>query len=401
MSASLLGLGGRWLDGGGAIGVTQAVAAGVVAGALCWAILAILLKTGWAWDIATDVPNHRSLHTRPTPRVGGLGLLPACLCVGVGLAPTFRLAAVVAFGLALVSQIDDRRGLPARVRFAAHLLGALVLVGVSGILGSGHSAMAAVAAWLGVQNSGFLAMMIMGFVVIAFVWTMNLYNFMDGMDGLAGGMAAIGFSIYAIAAFFAMHNAVSADGGTLPSEGTAHHLAAVRDVALASSAIAGAAVGFLFWNAPPAKLFLGDAGSVPLGFLAAALGWLGWSNGAWPAAFPFLVFAPFATDATVTLLRRLLRGERFWEAHREHYYQRMVRMGWSRRGVLLICYGMMLVAGACALVYQIVATSYMGPGWDVPLCRALATALCFLGLAGLGAVIDRRWARYARASATR
>ncbi|WP_347556221.1 glycosyltransferase family 4 protein [Robbsia sp. KACC 23696] len=394
MTASIWGLSGGWVTAGGTVGVTQALAVGVAAGGICWIILAILLKTGWAWDIATDVPNHRSLHTRPTPRVGGLGLLPACLCVGAVLAPSFRLAATVALGLVLMSQIDDRRGLPARVRFAAHLLSALVLVGVSGSLGSGRSAIAAVATALDVQNSGFLAMMIMGFVVIAFVWTMNLYNFMDGMDGLAGGMAAIGFSIYAVAAFFAMHNAVQTDGAT-------DQLLALRDVALASSAIAGAAVGFLLWNAPPAKLFLGDAGSVPLGFLAAALGWLGWTHGAWSAAFPFLVFAPFATDATVTLLRRLFRGERFWEAHREHYYQRMVRMGWSRRGVLLIWYGMMLFAGACALVYQIVATSYKGPGWDVPLCRALAIALCFFGLAGLGVVIDRRWAQYARASATR
>lgn len=395
MIGSLRGVTETWFDGA----LAQALLAGGTAALICWAILAVLLKTGWAWDIATDVPNHRSLHSRPTPRVGGLGLLPACLGVASVLAPTFRVAALVAASLVLVSQIDDRRGLPARVRFVAHLAGAIVLLAASWFSGTGRLAITTAAAMLDVQNVGFFAVFIIVFAVVAFVWTMNLYNFMDGMDGLAGGMACIGFLIYAAATHVAMHNAAAYGVGAVTVEAL-QHMAALRDLGLASMAIAGAAMGFLVWNVPPARLFLGDAGSVPLGFLAAALGWLGWSYGAWPAAFPFLVFAPFATDATVTLLRRLARGERFWEAHREHYYQRMVRMGWPRQRVLLICYGAMMMTGACALVYQIVATSYVGLGLDVPLCRAIAAVLCFLGLAGLGVVIDRRWARYARAATT-
>ncbi len=380
------------------IGGTSAWALGLVvfflAGFGAWLILAVLLKTGWAWDIATDVPNHRSLHSRPTPRVGGLGLLPASLLTGAAMAPTFRLAALVALAIALVSQIDDRRGLPARVRFAAQLLGALVFLGVGSAFGPAHAALAAA---VGASPFGAgVVLLISVFLVIAFVWSMNLYNFMDGTDGLAGGMACIGFGCYAFAAFFAMHHSGGRLDASSLSDAGLPHFVALRDIALASCAVAGAAVGFLYWNLPPARLFMGDAGSVPLGFLAAALGWLGWAHGAWPALFPFMVFSPFAADATVTLLRRLMRGERFWEAHREHYYQRMVRMGWSRVRVLSICYGAMLCIGVCALCYTFVPTSHIASGVDVPLCRAMLAAFCCLGIVGLGAFVDRRWSRYMR-----
>jgi UDP-N-acetylmuramyl pentapeptide phosphotransferase/UDP-N-acetylglucosamine-1-phosphate transferase len=92
-----------------------------------------------------------------------------------------------------------------------------------------------------------------------------------------------------------------------------------------------AAAVFLKANFHPARIFLGDVGSVPLGFLAGALGALGVYRDLVPVWFPFVVFAPFFVDATVTLLRRMLRGERFWQAHREHYYQRLVQMGWGHR----------------------------------------------------------------------
>jgi UDP-N-acetylmuramyl pentapeptide phosphotransferase/UDP-N-acetylglucosamine-1-phosphate transferase len=96
--------------------------------------------------------------------------------------------------------------------------------------------------------------------------------------------------------------------------------------------VAAAAAGFLCFNFHPARIFMGDVGSVPLGFTAGALGLVGWRSGAWPLWFPLLVFAPFILDATVTLLRRALRGEKVWQAHRSHYYQRMVQMGLGHRG---------------------------------------------------------------------
>jgi UDP-N-acetylmuramyl pentapeptide phosphotransferase/UDP-N-acetylglucosamine-1-phosphate transferase len=120
-------------------------------------------------------------------------------------------------------------------------------------------------------------------------------------------------------------------------------------LAAACIAIASAALGFLLHNFPPAKVFLGDAGSVPLGFLAGALGWLGFASDAWPAWFPALAFAPFLLDATFTLLTRMLRGERFWKAHRSHAYQRLVLAGWSHARLAAFAYALMIASALAAL----------------------------------------------------
>jgi UDP-N-acetylmuramyl pentapeptide phosphotransferase/UDP-N-acetylglucosamine-1-phosphate transferase len=95
---------------------------------------------------------------------------------------------------------------------------------------------------------------------------------------------------------------------------------------------------------------MGDAGSIPLGFLAAAMGWIGVARGVWPAWFPVLVFSPFVADATVTLVRRALRGEAVWRAHRSHYYQRLVLHGWSKERLALSAYGMMIASSSSAVV---------------------------------------------------
>jgi UDP-N-acetylmuramyl pentapeptide phosphotransferase/UDP-N-acetylglucosamine-1-phosphate transferase len=162
---------------------------------------------------------------------------------------------------------------------------------------------------------------------LAAAWLANLYNFMDGSDGLAGGMAAIGFGCSAMAAL------------------------AWGDIQLAAASlsIAGAAAAFLVFNFHPARIFMGDVGSIPLGFLAAAMGILGWRNGVWPLWFPVLVFSPFIVDATVTLTRRLLRGDKVWQAHKEHYYQRLVRLGLGHRRTAIIEYFVMAAAGGSAL----------------------------------------------------
>ena len=97
------------------------------------------------------------------------------------------------------------------------------------------------------------------------------------------------------------------------------------------------------------RVFMGDAGSVPLGLLVGGSGIGGWRHGVWPVWFPLMVFSPFVVDATVTLMRRALRRERFWHPHRDHYYQRLVRMGWSHRRVALTEYGLMAACGISAL----------------------------------------------------
>lgn len=275
----------------------------------CASALAIwfMLRTGRAGPL--DQPNHRSLHSAPVPRSGGIGILAGVAAGALFAPPPPALTAAVA-GLALLSWWDDRHSLPVAVRFAGHFVatGLVLAAGASPDRGVGGLLLFA----------------------LAIVWVTNLYNFMDGANGLAGGMAVFGFGAFAVAAGM---------GGQLP-------------LAMWSACIAAAAAGFLFFNFDPARIFMGDVGSIPLGFLAATLGLEGMRLGVWPVWFPVLVFAPFVVDATVTLLRRALRGEKVWRAHREHYYQRLVRAGWSHRKLALHEYGIMaaLAASGCAML---------------------------------------------------
>jgi UDP-N-acetylmuramyl pentapeptide phosphotransferase/UDP-N-acetylglucosamine-1-phosphate transferase len=261
----------------------------------------------------SDHPNERSLHHTATPRVGGLGWMLAALPVAAALGDA-SIAALVgcAAALAVVSLADDVRSLPISVRLPAHAAAAAVAVLAIASPTPAHSG-------LGVVESAL--------AILAIVWMTNLYNFMDGSDGLAGGMALAGFGTLAIAAA----------------------LARQWPLALACAAIASASVGFLAHNLPPARVFLGDAGSIPLGFLAGALALAGVMSGAWPLAVPLIAFSPFIVDASATLARRIVRGEPFWKAHRSHYYQRLVLAGWSRRRLAWGAYALMIAAGASAL----------------------------------------------------
>ena len=309
--------------------------------ALAFAVLGLLM---WRFGrFALDRPNERSLHERPVPRTGGVAVLTGgAVALAFGAAPLW-LPLVLAAALAALSLADDLRGLPTALRLCAHL------------------AAAALVAWylLSPMHPFELALLALGVA-----WITNLYNFMDGSDGLAGGMALIGFAAYAMAAGAA---------GDAP-------------LAAASVALAAAAAAFLLLNFPPARIFLGDVGSVPLGFLAAALGLAGWRDDVWPLWFPLLVFAPFIGDATLTLIRRFIRGERVWHAHREHYYQRLVRMGAGHRGAVLIGYGLMLVCAAAALYART----------ETPAVQAAVVVPAAVVLIAAAAWIDLRWSRHVR-----
>jgi UDP-N-acetylmuramyl pentapeptide phosphotransferase/UDP-N-acetylglucosamine-1-phosphate transferase len=299
-------------------------------------ILTLLRRPGW---MPLDRPNERSLHEAPTPRIGGLGLMAGVLLAFALLRAEPLLAALV-LGLALLSFLDDRSHVPIGVRFAGHAVAAVVFVAVA--LPDLHPVWQAAA-------------------VLAVIWTTNLYNFMDGSDGLAGGMTLFGFAAYALGAWLA------GDG---------------IFTALAASA-AAAAAAFLAFNFPPARVFMGDAGSIPVGFLAVTLGLLGWREAYWPIWFPVLVFSPFVLDASVTLARRVLRGERFWEAHKIHYYQRLVQLGWGHRNTALAEYVLMAACGGVALwaLGQQVAAQWAALG---------AIAAVYLALA---AAVDLAWRR--------
>lgn len=305
------------------------------------ATLAWLLGPGRA-RLPMDRPNERSLHQVPVPRSGGLAVVAGVLAACLADWPSQAVVAGCVLALAMLSFADDWRGMPIGVRFGMHAAAAVAFVGL--VLPPMALPLQAITAFL-------------------IAWSINLYNFMDGSDGLAGGMAVIGFGTYSAA--FA--------------------LAGDPSLAALSLAVAVASAVFLKANFHPARIFLGDVGSVPLGFLASALGAAGIAQGYFPAWFPFVVFAPFFADATVTLLRRILRGERFWQAHRQHYYQRLVQMGWGHRRTALAEYLLMACSAAAALA----ALRLPAPGQAL-LLGAWGSAL----LAAMAAV-DRRWQRRA------
>ncbi|MDB5866692.1 MAG: glycosyl transferase [Betaproteobacteria bacterium] len=306
---------------------------------VCAALIGFLLLTKLAWRIATDVPNNRSLHTTPIPRVGGWGVVPAMVGVSLYFGLSEWIVPTLAVVLFAVSYADDRLGLPIIVRLPVHA--------------------AAAAAWLAFGPLG-LPFATAALAVFAIVWVTNLFNFMDGADGLAGGMAVFAFGTYAI---------VAGNAGAAP-------------LALWAASIAGAAAGFLLFNVNPARVFLGDAGSITIGFFAGAFGIWGWAAETWPVWFPFLVSAPFFLDATATILRRMFGGEPFWRAHREHYYQRLIRSGWSHRRTAICEYVLMGASAGLAMLML---------DW--------APAAQYAGLVGVAAVyvmlawaVDRRWA---------
>ena len=272
-----------------------------------------------------DYPNIRSLHQHPTPRIGGLAILlvivAAMLLMMVAM--TGALVKVLGFiltglvPLALVSFQDDRIGVSPRKRILVHLLSAVSLLASDLILNT-----LLLPNLVLVLPTGISIPLTLLFVI----WMINLYNFMDGMDGFAGGMAVIGFSTLACLGW------VNSGFATF------------------CMITAAASAGFLVRNFPPAKIFLGDTGSTALGFLAAACSLWGAKEGLFPLWVALLIFSPFIADATVTLLRRLLRGEKVWEAHRSHYYQRLVLLGWGHRRTVLVEYALMLACAGSALL---------------------------------------------------
>ncbi|WP_448189836.1 MraY family glycosyltransferase [Azospirillum sp. sgz301742] len=288
-----------------------------------------------------DHPNDRSSHTIPTPRGGGWGvmltLLPAWALIGGehgGLRTVLPILAGAA-ALMAISWIDDRRGLGPAPRFMTQI--AAVAVGLAALPADGLVLQGLAPLWL----DRVLA-------ALAWLWFVNLFNFMDGINGLAGSEAAtIGGGLALVAGLV----------GLKP------------DLALYGLAAAGAALGFLRWNWDPAKVFMGDVGSVPLGY---ALGWLLLTvaaSGVWPAAL--LVPAYFLTDATFTLLRRAAEGKKVWQAHREHFYQKATQRGRSHAEVVRA----VLVANAALVV---LAAASLSIGWTA-LPAGAAVVVLLLG----------------------
>ena len=304
------------------------IAVAVLAFVASWATTLVLARKGSA--IALDVPNHRSLHDGEIPRTGGMGILAGLgvalmverLAFG-GIATGSReMGAVLlaAAGAALVFLADDLEGLPILFRLVVQFALAGATVWVAEL-------------WrLPIPAAPWIATTV---AVLAVVWMMNLYNFMDGMDGFAAGMTITGFGVLALLGFRAGESSLG----------------------LVALAAAAAGAGFLPLNRPVAKIFMGDGGSVTLGFLAGALALFGVSRGVFSIWVPVLAFSPFILDATFTLLKRALAGKKVWLAHREHLYQRLVLSGWSQGRAVALEYAFMGMGLAAALAFDRL------PGW--------------------------------------
>ncbi len=295
-----------------------------------------------------DTPNDRSSHVTPTLRGGGIAVTGVILVTWPAAeailgAPIMAQGVVLlcAAALALLSWVDDLRSLSPAIRLAVQLLAAAIGLAA---LPDGALVFQGLLPELADKAA----------TVLLWVWFINLYNFMDGVDGMTGvETLAVG----------------------LGSAGLA--LAGADAPVYAAIAAAAAALGFLVWNWPPARIFLGDVGSVPLGFL---LGWVLLSlaaDGYWVPALILPLY--YLADATITLARRLVRGDKVWIAHREHFYQMPVRAGATHAQVILPVAGVNVVLVALA-----VASMEVLPAVVCLAAAAMVVALLLWYLAKLG-----------------
>lgn len=285
------------------------------------------------WFGSLDIPNERSSHTRPTPRGGGLGILISCLALWLVLnalgafatASALVVPAVILGGvIAFVGWLDDRASLSATVRLIVYA----VLCGVVvALIGSFDLLM--------LPFIGTLSLALPVAFALTFVWVLgflNIFNFMDGIDGLAGNQAAIASGFWSLILWL--------DGQP--------------ELALFAITLCGASLGFLWHNNPPAKIFMGDVGSAFLGFNLALIPVLAYALSGHPRypVIGVMLVAPFVIDGASTIIKRALKRENVLKPHRSHLYQRLVIAGLSHRTVTRHYRLLMIVSGLCAVLYM-------------------------------------------------
>jgi UDP-N-acetylmuramyl pentapeptide phosphotransferase/UDP-N-acetylglucosamine-1-phosphate transferase len=304
-----------------------------------------------------DHPNERSSHARPTPRGGGLAV--AAVMIGAWVLVGARdstdpggvwIVCAVAFALAALSWMDDLRGLPVHWRLIGQISAVAVTLSMVDLPGPFFAGL--LSPTLDIVAAG-----------IMWVWFINLFNFMDGIDGITGiESACIGAGVVLIAV-------ITGTPGPMAPLGLA---------------VTATALGFLWWNWQPARIFLGDVGSISLGFF---LGWLLLTvsaSGQWAAAL--ILPSYYLADATITLVRRLLRSERIWHAHREHFYQRAVQRGLSHGAVA----GIVLLANLILIAFAGLAAT--GRAWPALVGACIVVTILLLFLES-GSVRGKRWRR--------
>lgn len=260
-----------------------------------------------------DQPNLRSSHQEPVALMGGIGIIVSVCISGMIFFPEFildyPLMIISLFCLAIVSVCDDIWTVPSLLRFIVHI-GVGVSFYFSDIL---LSAIELPFGSIVLSSVGFLSVILTVFYIVSWI---NVYNFMDGMDGYAAMMAVIGLGCLGFLSF--------QSGGV--------------DIVQMMMVLVSAVAGFWVWNYPKATIFMGDVGSAILGALVALitlkLNQLSVGEGGVFLWQSLVIFSIFWMDALVTLIRRICCRERVWEAHRDHFYQRLLRSGWSHEKVL-------------------------------------------------------------------
>ncbi|HEU4665873.1 MAG TPA: glycosyl transferase family 4 [Dokdonella sp.] len=306
-----------------------------------------------------DLPGQRRSHAHPTPRGGGIAIVAAMIAGGLvlaaldGGAPYVALLLPPAVGIAWVGWLDDHGGLSALKRLAMHVAAAAWVFAVPLLLATTPPSGAA-------GTPGFALIAGAG-VTFALVWSINLHNFMDGINGLLALQAM--FVLVALAALAALHGV---QGGAL------------------LLVCAAACAGFVPFNFPRARIFMGDVGSGVLGFVV-GVGVL------WQIAHPriaatsgLVLCSAFVTDASCTLVSRMLGGRRWYSAHREHLYQWLVRAGFSHARVVAIYMGWNLLVA-------LPVVGWMNHLPDTPMPAGVAPAIAVYSLATVAWWSGKRW----------
>ena len=320
----------------------------VIVAAIAALVVTALIRANAHRLGVVQAPNARSSHTVPTPGGGGVGIVVGGSLIlaafSVSWPALFLCALVASVLMAAIGFYDDRHPLPARIRLPAQL----ALVGLT--------------IWLAVpldllqRQTGIPlpAIAVAIIAVIGAVYWINLFNFMDGIDGIAGSEAI--FALVGAAILGGLHDPIFVSGA----------------IFWCMLGVAGATFGFLLLNWPPARIFMGDAGSTYLGFVIAVLALLSIVNGTLTLPQWLVLSATFVTDASVTLARRLLMRERVFEAHRRHAYQVLSRRAGAHLPVTL---------GFIALnVVWLLPLSYLAAMWGWPVVVVAYAPLIVLAL---------------------
>lgn len=298
----------------------------VFAFALSYAGTQVLLRSRMGRQFI-DVPNERSSHAVPKPRYGGIALVSSFFLVFLSLAwlrpDMLRFWPLVAGGLIIfvAGVVDDWRSLPVAVRFVAQVLAAIIVVA------SGHVVRELTLPMVEPIHLGAMAVPLTVLFILA---SINFYNFIDGIDGLAAGTATIASGFLAAVAFMLGHGALG----------------------LVCLAVAGSSAGFLQFNFPPSRVFMGDSGSTFLGFFFAYVAVSACSlSPQVPFFIPVLMLSSLYLDAVLTLIRRAFRGQKILQPHRTHYYQRLLALGLNHKQVTLLEYGLTILLGVSAILF--------------------------------------------------